>query len=100
MAEKILLDPHRRGLESIFDPADLKKLRSLGEIIWGKDQPVTEVEWSPLREEISIIITGNWRYGEVSQFPNLRAILEVSKAILTINDGFNFNDSGRFIRFF
>jgi len=78
MAEKILLDPHGRGLESIFDLADLKKLRSLGEIIWGKDQPMPEAGWSPLRKEISIIITGNWRYGEVSQFPNLRAILEVS----------------------
>ena len=56
MAEKILLDPHGRGLESIFDLADLKKLRSLGEIIWGKDQPMPEAGWSPLRKEISIMV--------------------------------------------
>ena len=90
MAEKILLDPHRRGLESIFDPADLKKLRSLGEIIWGKDQPVTEVEWSPLREEISIIITrfGMQKYEIYEPIENVHEdqILKNSKIPAEINN--------------
>lgn len=77
MRQKIILDPHFRRLENIFYPEDLTRLHSLADVIWSKDEPMSEEEVEAVREEVVAIITGNWRYGEVSQFPQLRAILEV-----------------------
>ena len=78
MAEKVILDPHGRRLENIFYPDDLARLKSMADVVWAKDEPMPEQDIKAVREDVSVIITGRWRYGDVSQFPNLRAILEVS----------------------
>ena len=78
MAEKVILDPHGRRLENIFYPHDLARLKSMAEVVWAKDEPMPEQDIEAVREDVSVIITGRWRYGDVSQFPKLRAILEVS----------------------
>jgi phosphoglycerate dehydrogenase-like enzyme len=78
MTNTILLDPSGRRLENIFYPKDLDHLRSLGTIIWDKNEQMPEAEIEAVRKDIDIIITGSWRYGDVSAFPRLRAILEVS----------------------
>ena len=78
MAEKVILDPHGRRLENIFYPHDLAHLKSMADVVWAKDEPMPEQDIEAVREDVSVIITGRWRYGDVSQFPNLRAILEVS----------------------
>lgn len=78
MKEKVILDPHSRRLANIFTDADLARLYAAAEMIWAKDEPVPEEEIEKVREEVSIIITGRWRYGDVARFPKLRAILEVS----------------------
>ncbi len=78
MAEKVILDPHGRRLENIFYPHDLARLKSMADVVWAKDEPMPEQDIEAVREDVSVIITGRWRYGDVSQFPNLRAILEVS----------------------
>lgn len=78
MKEKVILDPHGRRLANIFTDADLARLYEAAEIIWAKDEPMPEEEIEKVREEVSIIITGRWRYGDVARFPKLRAILEVS----------------------
>ena len=78
MAEKVILDPHGRRLENIFYPHDLARLKSMADVVWAKDEPMPAQDIEAVREDVSVIITGRWRYGDVSQFPNLRAILEVS----------------------
>ncbi|GAB4470271.1 MAG: hydroxyacid dehydrogenase [Armatimonadaceae bacterium] len=75
--EKVILDPYGRKRDLIFTPEDLARLNSLAEIVWGKDDPIPEDEIEACREEIGAIICGSWRYGDVTRFPRLRAILEV-----------------------
>ena len=78
MLHKVLLDTHFRRRSNIFYPNDLKQLYSLSEVLWGKDEPITDDELFALKEYITVVITGQWRYGDVSQFPKLKAIFEVS----------------------
>lgn len=77
MLDKVILDPHYRSLGNIFYPEDLERLKSIADVIWAKDDPIPEGEIEAVREQVVAIITGQWRYGDVSRFPQLRAILEV-----------------------
>lgn len=77
MSTKILLDPHFRRLETIFSTEDLGRVYATGNILWGKNEPITEQALEPLCDQIEVIITGGWRYGTPARFPRLRAIIEV-----------------------
>ena len=48
------------------------------DIVWGKDEPMPPDEIDKVRDDVEVIIAGAWRHGDVSCFPKLRAILEVS----------------------
>jgi len=78
MKDKVVLDPAFRRLENIFTPEDLKRLYSIADVVWGKNEPIPEEELDAVRDETVAIINGYWRYGDVSKFPKLRAIMEVS----------------------
>ena len=75
---KVLLDPSGRRLVNIFTAEDLARVRGMSDVFWGRDDVVSEAEVDRLRDELDVIITGYWRYGDVARFPRLRAILEVS----------------------
>jgi phosphoglycerate dehydrogenase-like enzyme len=77
MKKKVILAPHFRRLAEIFDPADLRRLYGMADVVWGKDEPMPEAELARVKEEVFAIIAAQWRYGPVSAMPNLRAILEV-----------------------
>ncbi len=77
MKPKIILDPSFRLMDNILSAEDLNRLHEAAEVIWGKDEPMPAAEIDKVREEIVAIICGSWRHGEVSRFPQLRAILEV-----------------------
>ena len=66
MADKVVLDPASRRLENIFTPEDLARLHSLADVVWGKDEQIPESELDAVRDEVVAIITGYWRYGDVS----------------------------------
>ena len=76
--KRIILDTHGRKLEHIFAPEDLQRVRDAADIVWGRDEPMPEAEWDGVREDVSAIVTGWWRYGDVKRFPKLEAVLEVS----------------------
>ena len=78
MKDKVILDPAFRRLENIFTPEDLKRLYSIADVVWGKNDPIPDVELNAVRDEVAAIINGYWRYGDVTKFPKLRAIMEVS----------------------
>ncbi|MFN8490568.1 MAG: NAD(P)-dependent oxidoreductase [Caldilineaceae bacterium] len=77
MKRKIILDPYGRTLSEIFDPADLTRLHAMADVVWGRDEPMPEAEFTQAKTDAFAIITGRWRYGTVAEMPNLRAILEV-----------------------
>jgi phosphoglycerate dehydrogenase-like enzyme len=73
----VLLDTNFRHVDDIFLPEDLARVRTLGEIMWGKDEPIPEESLATLKDSIDVIVTGGWRYGSVKTLPKLRAILDV-----------------------
>lgn len=77
MRKKVLLDPHGRKLDEIFDPADLARLHAMCDVVWGRDEPMPTAEFEQIKAGLFAIVTGRWRHGEVAELPNLRAILEV-----------------------
>ena len=77
MKPKIILDPAFRSMASIFSTDDLARMHAVADVIWGKDEPMPDAEIDKVRDEIVATISGSWRYGHVSRFPELRATLEV-----------------------
>ena len=75
---KVILDPHGRRMANIFTAEDLSRLRDAAEVCWARDEPMPEHEIEKVREEVVAVITGQWRYGDIRRFPNIRAVLEVS----------------------
>ena len=78
MPEKVILDPHGRRLDIVFSPEDLRRLRSLAEVVWTRDEPMPDDQIAAVRDDVVAVIAGTWRHGDVASFPRLRAILEVS----------------------
>ncbi|MEM7538286.1 MAG: NAD(P)-dependent oxidoreductase [Chloroflexota bacterium] len=77
MKEKILLDPAFRRMANIFSDEDLARIHAVADVIWAQDEQMPTEQLEAIREDIVAIITGNWRHGDVTRFPKLRAILEV-----------------------
>jgi phosphoglycerate dehydrogenase-like enzyme len=76
---RVILDPHFRKIDEIFAPADLDRLHSIVEVIWGRDQAMPLDAARAALEDASAIISGGWRYGDLpTDTHNLRAILDVS----------------------
>lgn len=73
----IILDPHFRKLNEIFEPADLQRLHALADVVWGRDEPLPDTELARVKPDLFAIITGRWRHGAVAEMPKLKAILEV-----------------------
>lgn len=78
MKPKVILDPSGRRLRNIFSRADLARVYAAGDIVWGSDKPMPPDEIHKVRDDVEVIVAGAWRHGDVSCFPKLRAILEVS----------------------
>jgi phosphoglycerate dehydrogenase-like enzyme len=77
MRPRVLLDPHFRKLDEIFEPSDLARLRIFADVVWGRDEPMPPEEFAQVKDELFAIVAGRWRYGAVDGLPKLRAILEV-----------------------
>ncbi len=76
----LILDPSPRSVDSIFSSADLKRLKDVVNVVWGKDRPMPP---GLLREEIArakYIVSGTCRNIAVTDegAPQLQAILEVA----------------------
>src|SRR5579883_137947 len=78
MPEKVILDPHFRRVDEIFTPEDQARVRSMADIVWGRDEPMPPDELAKAKADAVAIITGWWRHGSVKEYPRLRAILEVA----------------------
>jgi phosphoglycerate dehydrogenase-like enzyme len=75
--KKILLDPHFRRLDEIFEPTDLARLHGLADIVWGRDEPMPPSAFDAVKADLWGVIAPDWRYGPLEALPNLQAILDV-----------------------
>ena len=73
----IILDPHFRKLDEIFDSNDLERLKSIANVVWAKDGPMPDDELAQVKADAFAIVSGRWRHGPLDELPNLRAIMEV-----------------------
>jgi phosphoglycerate dehydrogenase-like enzyme len=53
------------------------QLDSLARILWARNEPMPAEEIEAYRNEVDVVISPGWRYGDVRNFPKLRAILDV-----------------------
>ena len=74
---KILIDPHFRRMEDIFNPDDLDRLATVATIVWAKNQRAPEEVINQSKDDLFAVVAPGWRYGKLSDFPQLRAILDV-----------------------
>jgi phosphoglycerate dehydrogenase-like enzyme len=77
----LLLDPYFRKMTEIFSPQDLPRLRSLANIIWGKDEPMSTDDFIASLPDAEVLICADWRYGNVLPMAKkLRAVIDVAGA--------------------
>ena len=78
MPPKVIVDPSFRRMAEIFTPNDEARLRRIADVVWGRDEPMPAEVGAAAREDVVAIVAANWRHGSVSDYPRLRAFLEVS----------------------
>lgn len=75
---RTLLNPYARKIDLLFKPEDFDRLSQAVDLIWAKDDPAPDDVIASCREDVEVIVTGRWSFGDVSDFPKLKAILETS----------------------
>ena len=76
---KVIVDPSFRSMDDIFSAGEATRLRELVEVVWGRDGPMPQDEFTAALPEAFAVVSADWRYGPVLEdAPNLRAILTVS----------------------
>jgi phosphoglycerate dehydrogenase-like enzyme len=77
---KVILDPYGRRMDRLFSQDDLAHLARFGEILWQRDEPIPPEEIAKHQTDTAVIVAGHWHHGEVRDFPQLRAFIEVGGA--------------------
>lgn len=73
----VILDPHFRRMDEIFEPEDLHRLRGFADVVWGRDEPIPPDVLEDAKADAFAVVSPRWRHGNVHEMPKLRAILEV-----------------------
>lgn len=73
----VILDPHFRRIDEIFEPDDLDRLHGLADVVWGRDEPMPPETLAEFSEDAFAIVTARWHHGDVETMPRLKAIMEV-----------------------
>lgn len=88
----VILDPHFRGMEELFSPADLERLHGMATVVWGRNEPMPDDAFMAALPNAVAVISAEWRYGDVlPQAKKLRAYFSVAGAFpLTIDQDYCF----------
>ena len=63
----------------VFAPADLQRLGEAVDVVWGRDEPMSDDAFRAALPDAFAVVSAGWRYGRVLDVAeNLRAILTVS----------------------
>lgn len=76
----VIVDPHFRRMDEIFDQQHRDRLYDLVEVVWGKDEPMPQDDFLRALPDALAVVCADWRYGNeaLASAANLRAILTVS----------------------
>lgn len=78
---RVLLTPHFRQMDEVFDEETDTRLHDLAEVVWGTDDPMPEDEFLTALGDIDALVFGTWHYGAdgIHQAGSrLQAVLEVA----------------------
>jgi phosphoglycerate dehydrogenase-like enzyme len=79
----ILLDPHPRRIDSIFDLATRKRLETLGRVVWRDGSPASDEHIEKhLAEAVAIIGQTPLDRGRLDRAPRLKAVFNVESNFL------------------
>jgi phosphoglycerate dehydrogenase-like enzyme len=73
---RVIVDTLFRPRDLVFSSANWARVNELADVVWGEAAEFPADRFSEVRDA-EVIIGGWWRYGEVSDWPNLRAFMEV-----------------------
>ena len=81
MKPRLIVAPHFRAMDEIFDAPTLARLHDLGEVVWGRDEPMPQSAMEAALSTATAVIFGTWSYGRSAvpaAGPNLRFVFEVA----------------------
>ena len=79
----ILLDPHPRPIDLIFDPATKARLEALGEVVWHEGSPATDDHIERfLPETVALIGQSSLPKERLDRAPKLRVVFNVESNFL------------------
>ncbi len=76
MKPRVLIDTAFRKRDLIFSAADWARVNAVCEVAWGLDAELPAARYEEFRD-VQVIVSGWWRHGKLSDWPNLRAFMEV-----------------------
>ena len=77
---RVILAPHFRRIDEIFDHRSLQRLDDLSTIVWGRDDPMPVERFTEEIGHASAVVFGTWAFADALQHagPQLAAVLEVA----------------------
>jgi phosphoglycerate dehydrogenase-like enzyme len=77
---RVIVDPLPRRMAEIFSSDDLRRLRSLVEVVWARDERMPAAEAKRAFADAIAVVCGGWPYEDedvLDQSPRLQAIIDV-----------------------
>lgn len=78
---RVIIAPHFRHMDEIFEQATLDRLVEFADIVYGQDGPMPQAEFDRAIQTASAVVFGTWSYGRDAlrnAGGDLRAIIEVA----------------------
>jgi phosphoglycerate dehydrogenase-like enzyme len=78
---RVLLAPHFRQMDEIFDRSSVERLHDLAEVVWGVNDPMPEDEFLAALADVDAVVFGTWNCGGDGirrAGSRLQAVLEVA----------------------
>ncbi len=77
---RVILTPHFRGIDEIFDEVSLHRLGEISEVVWGRDEPMPVDAFRSEIRSATAVVFGTWMYGDAlaEAGDDLTAVLEVA----------------------
>ncbi|HET6485332.1 MAG TPA: NAD(P)-dependent oxidoreductase [Spirochaetia bacterium] len=74
---RLLIDPSPRTMREIFTDQDLARVRGLYDVVWGRDDPISQEAFDREKRDLFAVACCGWRYGSIQEMARLRVLLDV-----------------------
>ena len=85
---RVLLVPHFRRMDEIFDASTLDRLRGFAEVVWGRDGAMPVDALMAELPTVEAVVFGTWQYGAAA----IRSATERLEVVIEVAGGHNHPD--------